>query len=110
MFCPPTPPNRDMKTHLFLLMLLLPSLPALAAIPADLTGNLELTPPSVTLTNLERPHSVLVRGRTKGGYDVDLTADATFRSSADKIATVDSTGWIQPMANGQATITAQAGD
>ena len=110
MFCPPTAPNCDMKLRLILFSLLLPCLPALAAIPADLTGNLELTPPSVTLTNLERPHSVLVRGRTKGGYDVDLTADATFRSSDDKIATVDSTGWIQPVANGQATITAQAGD
>lgn len=64
----------------------------------------------MTLTNLQRPHSVLVRGRTQRGYDVDLTSDATFRSDNEQVAQVDSTGWIQPVANGQATITAQAGD
>jgi len=52
---------------------------------------------------------VLVRGRTQGGYDADLTADATFRSSDPQVATVDASGWIQPVSNGQATITAQAG-
>jgi hypothetical protein len=99
-----------MKKRLLLLTVLLPCWQAVAAIPADLTGELEATPSSVTLTNRERPHSVLVRGRTKGGFDVDLTADATFHSSDDKVAQVDSTGWIEPVANGQATITAQAGD
>ena len=88
---------------------LLPFWPAAAAVPPDLTGDLQATPASVTLTHLERPHSVLVRGRTKGGYDVDLTSDATFRSSDDKVAQVDALGWIQPVANGQAAITAQAG-
>ena len=64
----------------------------------------------MALVNRERPHSILVRGRTKGGFDVDLTQDATFRSSDDKVARVDSTGWIEPVADGQATITAQAGN
>jgi hypothetical protein len=53
---------------------------------------------------------VLLRGRTKGGYDVDLTADATLRSSDEKVALVDSLGWIQPVSNGHAVITLQAGD
>src|SRR5205814_406005 len=51
-----------------------------------------------------------VRGRTQGGYDVDLTADATFRSSNEQVAQVDALGWIQPVSNGQATVTAQAGE
>ncbi|EDY17968.1 Ig domain protein group 2 domain protein [Chthoniobacter flavus Ellin428] len=108
--CRAAPLNLDMRPCLLFLCALLPSWPAVAAIPPDLTGNLEATPSSVTLTNLQRPHSVLVRGRTQRGYDVDLTSDATFRSDNEQVAQVDSTGWIQPVANGQATITAQAGD
>lgn len=99
-----------MKQRLLFLCLLLPLGPVSAVLPPDLTANLEATPSAVTLTNRERPHSILIRGRTRGGYDVDLTADATFRSDNEKVAHVDSTGWIQPVANGQATITAQAGD
>jgi hypothetical protein len=99
-----------MKHRLFLLCVLLACRPAMAALPPDLTGNLEATPSAVTLTNLQRPHSVLIRGRTQNGYDVDLTSEAIFRSDNEKVAHVDSTGWIQPVANGQATITAQAGD
>src|ERR1700676_1672106 len=101
------PPNRDMKLHF--LFLLLPCWAAAAALPPDLT-DLQATPPAVTLTDTQRPHSVLVRGRTQGGYDVDLTADATFRSSDEQVAQVDASGWIRPVSNGQATITAQAGD
>jgi len=99
-----------MKQQLLFFCALLPCLSVIAALPPDLTGNLEATPSAVTLTNLQRPHSVLVRGRTQGGYDVDLTADASFRSDNEQVAHVDSTGWIQPVANGQATITVQAGD
>jgi len=93
-----------MKPLIFLLCVLA------AEIPQDLTGDLEVTPASVTLTHPQRPHSVLLRGRTKGGYDVDLTADATLRSSDEKVARVDSLGWIQPVSNGHAVITLQAGE
>lgn len=87
------------------------SLPvAHAEIPSDLTGDLQATPASVTLTHPERPHSILVRAHTKGGYDIDLTADTKFQSANEQIAKVDATGWIQPIASGETTITAQAGD
>ena len=99
-----------MKPLIFLLCAVAPFWQAAAEIPQDLTGDLEVTPASVTLTHPQRPHSVLLRGRTKGGYDVDLTADATLRSSDDKVARVDSLGWIQPVSNGHAVITLQAGD
>jgi hypothetical protein len=99
-----------MKPLIFFLCALMPCWQAAAEIPQDLAGDLEVTPSSVTLTNPQRPHSVLLRGRTKGGYDVDLTADATLRSSNEQVARVDSLGWIQPVSNGQAIITLQAGD
>ena len=83
---------------------------AVAEIPPDLTGDLQVTPPSVTLTHPERPHSILVRAHTQGGYDIDLTADTKFTSTNPQIAKVDATGWIQPIANGETTITAKAGD
>ncbi len=89
---------------------LLPCWPVAAEIPSDLIGELQATPPTLTLTHPQRPHSVLVRGRTQGGYDVDLTADATFSSSNAQVAKVDATGWIQPVSNGTTTITAQAGN
>jgi Protein of unknown function (DUF1553)/Protein of unknown function (DUF1549) len=99
-----------MKPLIFLFCVLAPFWHAVAEIPQDLTGDLEVTPSSVTLTDPQRPHSVLLRGRTKGGYDADLTADATLRSSNEKVARVDALGWIQPVSNGQAVITLQAGD
>src|SRR4051812_32924647 len=98
------------KKPLLFLCLLLPCWQTEATLPPDLTGDLQLTPAAVTLTNVQRPHSILVRGRTKGGYDVDLSLDSTFRSRDETIAKVDATGWITPVANGQATITAQAGE
>src|SRR6185436_16502648 len=57
---------------------------------------------------LQRPHSLLVRARAQDGYDADLTGSATFSSSDEKVARVDLLGWVQPVANGQATITVQA--
>jgi hypothetical protein len=83
---------------------------ASAELPPDLTGDLQVTPSSVTLTHPEGPHSILVRANTKGGYNLDLTADTKFQSSNSDIAKVDATGWIQPIANGETTITAHAGD
>ncbi len=83
---------------------------ASAELPPDLTGDLQVMPATVTLTNPQLSHSVLVRGHTKGGYDMDLTAQAKFESSNPAVAKVDAAGWVQPVGNGQTTITAQAGD
>ncbi len=76
---------------------------------ADIVGDLQLTPATVKLTHPLRPHSLLVQARTKDGYDVDFTGSATFTSSDEKIARVDVLGWVQPVANGDAVITVQAG-
>src|SRR5438045_9064607 len=84
------PPHRDMKPlSILALCALFPCWQATAAIPSDLSGDLQATPPSVTLTHPQRSHSVLVRGRTQGGYDVDLPADATLHSTDTKVAPLD---------------------
>ncbi len=97
-----------MKRFLPLACLLALPLDTSAAPPRDLTGDLRLTPSAVTLVHRQRPHSILVQARTKGGYDVDLTGAATFRSGNEKVAQVDVLGWIQPVASGETTITVQA--
>ncbi len=81
----------------------------LAAPAADPVTEVRVTPSSLTLVNAQRPHSLVVMARTKGGYDVDLTGKATFRSSSEKVARVDSAGWVRPIANGSTTITVSAG-
>lgn len=98
-----------MKSLLHLFCALWPVLGALAAPPADVVGGLQVTPATMTLSDPRRPHSVLVSVRTKDGYDVDLTGSATFSSGDEKVARVDSSGWIQCVANGQTTVTVQAG-
>lgn len=99
-----------MNLRILALCILLPCGKAAAEIPSDLAGDLQVTPPAVTLTNPRCPHSVLVRGRTQGGFDVDLTVDTTFLTSNAQVAQVDASGWIQPVGNGEATITARVGN
>ncbi|MEN9573148.1 MAG: hypothetical protein RL514_1003 [Verrucomicrobiota bacterium] len=79
-----------------------------APAPDPVVGDLIATPASLTLVHAQRPHSLVVMARTKGGYDVDFTGTATFRSSNEKVARVSPAGWVQPVANGTATLTVQA--
>jgi hypothetical protein len=74
----------------------------------NLVGELGLHPAEVQLIHPRRPQSVLVSARTGDGYDVDLTAQATFRSTNEKVATVDSLGWVHPVGNGEAAVEVQA--
>ena len=98
-----------MKTFLALMCALLAALPLTAApAPDPIVGDLTATPSSLTLVHAQRPHSLVVMARTKGGYDVDFTGSATFRSSNEKVARVSASGWVQPIANGSATLTVQA--
>ncbi len=72
-----------------------------------LVGELSLHPAEVQLIHPERPQSVLVSVRTGDGYDVDWTAKAAFRSTNEKVATVDSLGWVRPVGNGEAAVEVQ---
>jgi len=73
-----------------------------------LTGELHLQPAAVTLNHPRQPQSILVSGTTADGLAMDLTGAASFVSADAKIATVDSFGWVRPVASGQTTITIQA--
>lgn len=52
----------------------------------------------------------LVVSRTVGGRPVDVTADVILLVKPSTIASVDETGFITPLANGRAVITARLGD
>jgi hypothetical protein len=67
-----------------------------------------LHPAEVRLIHPQRPQSVIVSSRTADGYDVDLTGQAVFRSTDEKVAKVDSLGWVHPVGNGEAVLEVQA--
>jgi hypothetical protein len=79
-----------------------------AAAPTAFVGDLQVQPATLVLTHPRQPHSLLVSGRSADGLSLDLTAQAAYRSSNDKVAKVDVLGWVQPIASGEADITATA--
>ena len=79
-----------------------------AAEAMAIAGELTVQPSAMSLVHRRRPHSLLVTARGSDGQSFDLSSQATFRSSDEKIATVDLMGWVYPVANGTATITATA--
>src|SRR5579862_2322611 len=81
--------------------LLLLAMPALAA---DLT----ILPPAVTLNGPES-YQQLIAEATIDSHNQDLTQTAQWKSSNPAIASVDKTGQVRPVADGEATITATAG-
>lgn len=83
--------------------------PVRAEMAVTLAGELALHPAEVSLIHPQRPQSVLVSARTADGYDLDLTGKAVFHSSDEKVATVDSLGWVHPVSNGEAILEVRAG-
>jgi hypothetical protein len=79
-----------------------------AAPPPALVGELQVQPASLVLTHPRRPHSLLVTGQSADGLSLDLTAQAAYRSSNDKVAKVDVLGWVQPVGSGETDITVTA--
>ena len=73
-----------------------------------IVGDIRVEPSSVSLTHRMQPQSLVVTGKTAEGLSVDLTSQATFASSDEKIAKPDLLGWIQPVANGTSVITVTA--
>ncbi|MDP7019965.1 MAG: DUF1549 domain-containing protein, partial [Pirellulaceae bacterium] len=84
-------------------------------IAADVRGEdsaavekLLVQPTEMKLTHRRRPHSILVTGQPAAGAAIDLSSQATFASSDEKVATVGLLGWVQPVASGETTITVTA--
>ncbi|MDA1162593.1 MAG: DUF1553 domain-containing protein [Planctomycetota bacterium] len=75
-----------------------------------IAGELQVYPAAITVNHRGRPHSALITARSTDGLSIDLTSAATWQSSDEAVATVDLFGWIQPVSNGQATITATVND
>ena len=77
------------------------------AVPVPV-GALHVEPAALELTHSRRPHSLLVTGRSANGLALDLSAQATYRSSNPAVATVDALGWVQPVSTGSAEVTVSA--
>ncbi len=88
---------------------LLAAMAVQAAAPPVPVGDLRVQPASLRLTHPRRPHSLLVAGRSADGLSLDLTAQAAYRSSNDKVVKVDVHGWARPIGSGRADITIAAG-
>jgi len=69
----------------------------------------EGTTGSVALHNAGARQQLVV-SRIVNGQPVDVTADVTFQVEPSTIASVDRTGFVTPLANGRAVITARLGE
>jgi hypothetical protein len=79
-----------------------------AAEPLQIVGEIHVEPTSVSLVHRLRPHSILVTAKTADGQSIDLTSQATFQSSDEKIARPNLLGWVHPVANGKTNVTITA--
>src|SRR5947208_15450260 len=74
------------------------------------TADARLLPAEVTLTGPEASQRLLVVLDEGGKVTGDATADATFTSSDEKVARVSAKGEVRAVGDGEATITATAGE
>jgi Protein of unknown function (DUF1553)/Protein of unknown function (DUF1549) len=72
---------------------------------APAVGAVAVHPTTLDLTNVRQPHALQVLGATADGYTLDLRDQARFVSADARIAAVDETGWVRPLANGETRIT-----
>ena len=78
---------------------------AAKAIPQQLL----ILPSSVSLEGPKAVHQLLVQAKSADGREQDLARSAVYSSSDPAIATVDSTGRVHSVSDGEAIITARAG-
>jgi len=71
-------------------------------------SSVEVLPAKVVLSGKWASQQLLVSGKYKDGSSSDLTSSAQFKSDNNRIATVDRTGVIRPVADGETTITVTA--
>src|SRR5690349_11206851 len=79
---------------------------AATAAPVVLAAELKLLPADVVLTGPHARHQLLAVQGANGKVVVDQTNHATYKSSNDKIAAVDTSGNVRAVSDGEATITA----
>jgi hypothetical protein len=71
-------------------------------------GDLQVQPASLVLVHRRQPHSILATARSADGLSLDLSSQATYRSSNEKVATVNVLGWVQPVGPGTAEVAVTA--
>ena len=98
---------KKLKTTLSLILLLATST-TFAAEQPKLVGDLQVHPNEIRLSHRRHPHSILVTAQMADGRSVDLTSQATFQSSNEKIASVSLLGWVKPIGSGATTVTVTA--
>jgi hypothetical protein len=79
------------------------SVALVAASPAF--AQFTVSPAAIEIRHHRHPHAIQVLGATAGGYSLDLRNEAKFTSADARIATVDETGWVRPVASGETQIT-----
>ncbi len=81
----------------------------LSSAPGDAgaEGEIALIPSEIELTRVGQTHQVLVEEKEGALWKGDVSEQAAFHSSDPAIATIDDTGQVRAVANGETTITAQ---
>ena len=79
----------------------------LVATAALAAGNLTILPKAVTLTGPEARHQLLAEA-ADAGHQEDWTRSSHWASSNPVVVTVDQTGQLKPVSDGEATVTATA--
>src|ERR1051325_9604209 len=92
------------------LFVLLASAAAGRAQEAPLAGSVTVQPTAIDIKHHRHAHALQILGASADGYTLDLRTQAKYASADAKIATVDTEGWVRPLANGQTQITVSIGD
>lgn len=93
--------------------LALPFVLAAIGFAADVPANLaevRVHPEKIELRHPRQPQSILVLGKSADGYSFDLGKTAKITSADEKIARIDESGWVQPVADGQTQVTVSIND
>ncbi len=79
----------------------------LLALPGFGQTTLAILPPEVELSSIESRQQLLAEARLNGFHE-DWTRQVKWHSSNTKVAVVEASGFVQPVADGEAVITAEA--
>ncbi|MFO0967556.1 MAG: DUF1549 domain-containing protein [Gemmataceae bacterium] len=79
------------------------------AAPTEPADSIDIYPPTVTLDGPRASQHLGALALHKGGRQWDVTTTAKYSSANPAIATVDATGLVQPVKDGETTIAVQVG-
>ena len=89
----------------FLPWTLLPAL--ISTVTAATSAEVATLPPHARLVGPKASQRFLVERRDGGAWTGDVSSKAVYRIEDEKVATVDRTGTVRPVANGRTTLVAR---